>query len=122
MSIQTRSEVERVLGQVTFAPSCVDMGWGWEISQYSHQTSGWNIRTTFQRPDTNTGEIGTGEGRWWFIGKGITPSGLVKTAWLACKQIVEHELMEAFMYQSVRVFDPHADVADLIDLNRRRRI
>ena len=127
MPVQTKSEAQRVLDQVTFAPSCLDMGWGWDIEHVYEirdgktEIKGWNIRTTFQRPDTDTGEVGTGYGRWWFVEQGTSVSGLVKTAWLACQQIVQHELMEAFLFQGVRVFDPHAEVHALIDLNRSRR-
>jgi hypothetical protein len=74
---------------------------------------GWLVSTTFQRPDTNTSEVSRGEGRQWFIAKGTTESGVVKTAWLAAKQIVEHELMEAFRYLGSRVFDPHKTIYEL---------
>lgn len=127
--------IQRVLSHITFAPSCVDMGWAWEVEEvydFPHRSASWgarpeaelcgfNIRTTFRRPDTDTGEIGIGKGRWWFVETDITESGLVKTAWLACQQIVQHELMEAFMFDGVRVFDPHASVADLCALNAKRR-
>lgn len=116
--IQHRTDIEAILAKITFAPSCLDMGWAWEISSYSHELGGWNVRTTFQRPDTDTGEVGTGKGRWWFVAKGTSTSGLVKTAWLACQQIVQHELMEAFLFEQIRVFDPHATVYALTDTNR----
>lgn len=133
MRIETANGLQAVLDAIEFAPSCVDMGWGWEIEPVyggemvtvmplgfqRHGLIGWNVRTTFQRPDTDTGEIGTGVGRWWFVSHGSSASGVVKTAWLACKQIVEHELMEAFMFMGSRVFNPHADIFDLADLNRR---
>lgn len=117
------ADVQNILDHVTFAPSCVDMGWEWEIVPL-YETArgriiGYNIRTTFQRPDTDTGVIGRGHGRWWFVEYGTSRSGIVKTAWLACKQIVEHELMEAFMFEGSRVFNPHADIMDLANLNRR---
>lgn len=100
------------------------MGWAWEISEVdkslptsyrSSETVGWHIRCSFKRPDTNTGEMGTGFGRWWFIEKDTTVNGIVKTMWAACKMIVEHELHEAFLYQGKRLFDPHAEVDDLIE-------
>lgn len=116
-----KGDLETILHHITFAPSCVDMGWDWDIQEVygpAGDVTGWNIRTTFQRPDTDTGEIGTGHGRWWFVERGAYTSGIVKTAWLACKQIVEHELMEAFLYDGVRIFNPHADIFDLATLHR----
>ena len=37
----------------------------------------------------------------------------MKTCWLLAELIVRHELMEAFLYQGVRIFDPHHSVAEL---------
>jgi hypothetical protein len=115
--LMNRMNLARVLNGITFAPSCVNMDWDWEIAEVD---TGFLIRTTFQRPDTETGEIGKGRGRWWFVDTAATDSGVVKTAWLACKQIVEHELMEAFLFSGVRVFNPHADIYDLHELNREK--
>jgi len=107
-----------VLACIGFKPSCVNMGWEWEV-QTSDNPIGCLIRCSFQRPDTDTGAIGRGFGRWWFIAQGSTASSVVKTAWLACNQIVEHEMYEAFTYKGKRVFDPHAEVDDLVKVTRR---
>jgi hypothetical protein len=116
-----RQDLGLVLKGITFAPSCLDMGWGWEVKDADALTfGGWLIRTTFRRPDTHTGEIGTGNGRWWFVGVDADDSSVVKTAWLACKQIVEHELMEAFLFEGARVFNPHANIYALHDLHRTK--
>lgn len=110
-----------VMSQVAFAPSCLDMGWDWDVTPTTNTEgpSGWFIRCSFQRPDTDTGKVGRGFGRWWIIESGTTVGGVVKTMWAACKMIVEHELHEAFLYRGARVFDPHADVDRLRDANRR---
>lgn len=71
------------------------------------------LRCSFERPDADTGDMDTGKGRGWFIEADATEDSVVKTAWLAMKQIVDHELMEAFTYNSVRVFDPHKSIEDL---------
>lgn len=112
------SELLEILHNVTFERSCLDMGWGWFVEPVflgpdPDAVLGWLVSTTFQRPDTKTGEIGQGRGREWLIRVGTTESGIVKTAWLACKQIVEHELMEAFRYKGKRIFDPHRTVEEL---------
>lgn len=112
----TRDEVKAVLAKVTFAPSCVDMGWEWEVvhSLAAHPIGdGWLMRTTFQRPDRDTGVVSKGFGRWWHVPLDVTESGLVKTAFAAAKMILEHELMESFLYAGVRLFDPHHTVEDL---------
>jgi len=109
-AIMKRADIDEVLGGVTFAPSCVDMAWQWEMRDIR---GGWLIRCSFQRPDRTTGEIGRGFGRWWFVREGESESGLVKTAYSAAKMNIEHELMEAFRYRGVRIFDPHHTVDQL---------
>lgn len=121
--IETQETLRTVLDQITFAPSCVNMGWAWEIEELrltDGSLRGWLVNTTFRRPDTNTGEIGIGSGRQELIAKGASESGVVKTAWLLAELIVRHELMEAFLYQGVRIFNPHNTVEEL-SLPARRR-
>ena len=99
--IETEQALRAVLDQITFAPSCVDMGWAWQIEELrlaDGKLRGWLVNTTFRRPDTHTGEIGIGSGRQELIGFGATESAVVKTAWLLAELIVRHELMEAFLY------------------------
>jgi hypothetical protein len=109
--VQTTGDLRWVLDRVTFAPSCLNMGWAWQIEAIGDR--GWLVNTTFQRPDTHTGEIGTGAGRKEFVPHGATESSVVKTAWLLAEMIVRHELMEAFLYDGVRLFDPHRTVQEL---------
>jgi hypothetical protein len=119
--VTNRMILQQILAEVTFAPSCLNMGWGWEVENvYSPPTGdlpgerkGWLVNTTFRRPDTNTGEMGTGRGRQEFIARGTSESGVVKTAWLLAELIVRHELMEAFLYKGVRIFNPHNTVEEL---------
>ena len=114
--IRTREALRAVLDQITFAPSCVDMGWNWEIEELrrpDESLRGWLVNTTFRRPDTHTGEIGIGRGRQELINFGATETGVVKTAWLLAELIVRHELMEAFLYKGVRIFNPHHTVEEL---------
>lgn len=103
-------EIGKVLSKITWVPSCVDMGWKWEVK---HVDGGHLIRTTFQRPDINSGEMGTGYGRWMHIPEETTKEGVVKTAWLCAELIVKHELMESFLYEGKKIFDPHKTLKDL---------
>lgn len=68
----------------------------------------WLLWAEFERFDVATGEKGIGRGRdeiiWW----GTTLSGVVKTAWVIVKMLVEHELMHAFLFDGKPLFDPHA--------------
>jgi hypothetical protein len=114
--LHTREELRAVLDQISFAPSCVNMGWTWEIEELPAAAGGirgWLVNTTFQRPDTYTGAFGTGRGRQEYVAAGTTESGAVKTAWLLAELIVRHELMEAFLYRGVRIFNPHHTIEEL---------
>jgi hypothetical protein len=115
--VRTTDDLKAVFGQIRFAPNCVDMGWDWEIEELhiapAGELKGWLVNTTFRRPDTDTGVMGTGRGRKEFIAVGTSESGVVKTAWLLAELIVRHELMEAFLYKGVRIFDPHHSVEEL---------
>lgn len=105
-----------ILAGVAFAPSCLNLAWNWDVDV---RGLGWLIRATFTRPDTHTGVLGRGHGRWEFIDIGASESGVVKTCWLLAELVVRHELMEAFLYQGRRIFDPHRTVAEL-SMPRRR--
>lgn len=119
----TLDKIEQVLSNITWKPSCVDMGWKWEVKEIFEAddfdikpkfiSNGFLIRTTFQRPDTHTGEMGTGYGRWMHVPTDVSEEGIVKTAWLCAELIVRHELMEAFLYNEKRIFDPHKSIKDL---------
>lgn len=115
-NLQRLHTIEDTLKKISFAPSCVDMGWQWEVVFVeapftSH--SGFLVRTTFQRPDRDTGKIERGFGRWWHLPSDATETAVIKTAYAAAKFILEHELMESFRYEGRRLFDPHHTVDDL---------
>jgi hypothetical protein len=116
-------DVKFILSCITFAPSCVDMGWEWEVESVSstmydgtERLRGYALRTTFRRPERESGEISIGYGRWWIVPQDVTVSGVVKTAFAAAKMILEHEVMESFKWQGKRVFDPHNSVELLAHL------
>lgn len=110
--VKTLDQVRRIISRITFAPSCLDMGWKWEVKEID---DGFMIRSTFQRPDaySNCEEMGTGYGRWMICDKDCSTAGIIKTAWLCAELIVRHELMEAFLYREARIFNPHKSLTDL---------
>lgn len=113
MTIVTADHVLEVLRKVRFAPSCIDMGWTWEVTPAHGDAPGFLLRTSFRRPDRDTGLVSFGFGRWWHVSEPTTENAIVKTAFAAAKMILEHELMESFHYGDVRLFDPHHDLDDL---------
>lgn len=112
-------DVKKILSKITFGPSNLDMGWDWDVKEtkiYDNGVlleKGFSIRTTFMRPDINSGEIEKGYGRWMYVPENISSDGLVKTGWLCAELVVKHELMESFLYENKRIFDPHKSLEDL---------
>lgn len=76
--------------------------------------TGFAIRCSFKRPDTNTGKIDTGFGRWYMMNSDVSIDGVVKTAWMCAEQIVKHELMEAYLFDNKRIFYPHKSIENFI--------
>jgi hypothetical protein len=118
-----------ILSRISFRESCVDMQWSWQVASiaqihgdvtvcdnFSH--AGFLIRTSFVRPDTDTGDKRHGHGAWHHVPYGADESSVVKRAWVACEAILGHELREAFMFDGRRVFDPHATVDVLCAASR----
>ncbi len=103
-------QIKQIVRNITFAPSNLDMGWKFQCKETSE---GFLIRTSFKRPDTHSGKIGLGYGRWMFVDKNIDERGVVMTAWICARLIVEHELMEAFLFKNVRILDPHKSLDEL---------
>lgn len=106
-----------ILAGISFKNSSLDFKWKFEVTECRDPDSpGWFVNVAFERPDTETGQIGIGRGRKEFIAKGSWESGAVKTGWLLVELVVRHELMEAFRYLDKRIFNPHNSVHALASI------
>lgn len=116
--VTTTDELRAVLNQVRLDDhSTLDFKWRFEFDQVRVKSAetgairdGWLVWVSFERPDIRTKEIGRGRGRDEIVWAGTTVSGVVKTAWLLVELMVRHELMEAFLFQNARIFNPHNSV------------
>lgn len=116
--ISDRESLQKVLDSITMENTSLDFNWKFEVISCNDADSpGWFVNVAFERPDTNTGEIGVGRGRKEFVPVGTTESGVVKTCWLLMELVVRHELMEAFHWQGKRIFNPHNSVHALASIN-----
>ena len=97
-------EIKKALERITIAPSAINIAFKWKVKK---QEDGFLICTTFQRPDTNSGKMGEGYGRWMFLDKTCDERSVIMTAWLCMELIVRHELMESMLVDGVRILDPH---------------
>lgn len=126
-AIHSQARVHVILGRIkinnSFTHAIPDLKWEVrEVLEEGHNDTtlescyrpiGWHVNYQYRRPDTFTGVIGIGRGRREFIAYGSAKSTLVKTAWLLLELLVRHELMEAFEYDGVRIFNPHHTVDNL---------
>ncbi len=113
--IDTEEQLNYVISRISFKNTVLDFNWKFNVRPfYEKDSEGWLIHATFERPDTDTGAIGTGRGRDEIIFRGSTESCVVKTCWVLVEMLVKHELMEGFRYQDYRIFDPHHSVYDLM--------
>lgn len=114
MTEYTQTQAQEIVNQISFAPSGIQMHeTGNPQFEVQKTEYGFMIRCSFWRPDTNTGEMGTGFGRWWIAPLDSQDKGLVMAAWMAFEQIVKHEMMECFLYKGARLFNPHKTLEEL---------
>ena len=106
-----RKIIEDLLSKISISPTCLDMGWRWRVTELGNY--GNTFALSFQRPDTNSGQIGTGYGREWFVSNDASEKFIIMTAWLAIELILKHEAMEALHYDEIRILDPHKSLEEL---------
>lgn len=114
MKPYTLEQAQEILNEISFAPSGIQMHETGKPEFKIRETEGvFLIQCSFWRPDTQTGEMGTGFGREYTCPLNTGETGLVTTAWMAFEQVVKHEMMECFLYKGVRPFNPHKNLEQL---------
>ena len=117
IQVTDRATLEQILGDVSFVNTSLDFHWRFEVAEcHDPDRPGWFVNVAFDRPDTDSGVIGTGRGRAEFVARGTWESGVVKTCWLLVELVVRHELMEAFRWRGKRIFNPHNSVHALASI------
>jgi hypothetical protein len=77
------------------------------------------IQVLCDRPDTYTGEFGTGRGGRRLLFEAQSDSSIVRTVLAAFLAYEEHEVREAFQYKGKRIYGPHIDVEALVEVADR---
>lgn len=116
----TLERVQTILDKLNSAPSGIrmstDKDYRFEVAEVKHEhpsLDGFAIRCGFWRPDTTTGEMGEGFGRWNLVPRNGSVKAVVMTAFVAIKLVVEHEMMEAFELNGVKLLNPHKSLTEL---------
>lgn len=58
--------------------------------------------------------------RKWMLSPHMTESEVVQTAFKCCLTSMEHRTREAFKFNGARIFGPHFDIHDLVQICRDR--
>ncbi len=74
------------------------------------------LQLQYMDADVETGEQKEQHGRKWHISRHATVSEIVQTALKAVLTSQEHIAREFFTYRGERVYGPHFDVEDLVEL------
>ena len=119
LQVKTSEVLQSILNEIKMENTYILRKWWFEVTKCNDpKNEGWFIKLAFERPDTETGEIGVGRGRAEFVAFGAWESGVVKTGWLLLELLVRHELMEGFRYKGCRIFNPHHSVSELMQLEQ----
>jgi hypothetical protein len=76
------------------------------------------VQVSYDARDSRTGEPCHWKGRKWYLSEHMTHDEVVKTAWAAVELTVKHELMESFLWQGERLFNPHAGLEGVLEAGR----
>lgn len=127
-TINSEDDLVQVLGKISFKNSVLDFHWRYKHRPYYDMVAhtgdarqvGWLLWAEFLRPDIHTGIEDWGRGREEVIrmhrpeaGVYSYEGGVVKTAYVLYRFIIEHEAMEGFQYEGIRVFNPHHTIPEL---------
>lgn len=102
----TFNEFASVMSEVSFKD------WDFRIGILGE---GYFLQATFKDIDHDTNELSLIKGRKWYISSFAIEDEIVKTAWVAVKMAMEHEMMEQFQYKGKAPFHPHHEVNGLLD-------
>jgi hypothetical protein len=79
------------------------------------------LQATYMDADIYTGKQEPQVTRKWLLSPQMTESELIQTAFKCCLTSMEHRAREAFKFRGARIFGPHFDIYDLVQLCRDGR-
>lgn len=77
------------------------------------------LQIIYEAPCTKTNVVKEWHGRKFYLSDHMTTDEIVKTAFLAFKLAIEHEVMEGFRMYSKPIFNPHVHYEALIEASSR---
>lgn len=111
MGRPVKQRVEAILSNVRFLD--------YTFVLHMHGADTLQLFGEYVEPDTYSGVPETQRTRRWNITPQMTDSEIVQTAFKLCLTSMEHRAREGFSYRGARVYGPHFDVNDLVELCQR---
>jgi hypothetical protein len=75
------------------------------------------IQVSYNAKCTKTGKSEVWHGRKFYLSDHMTDDEIIKTAYVAFKMAVEHEVMEGFKVNNTVLFNPHTDYKALLSVS-----
>lgn len=111
----TYDELDAIIADVR----CSVGGLAWAVEHGFMSDRGFWVRVMYFEADIVTGHACEQKGRRWYVSKFATKSEIVQTILKAALTSAEHMVREHFLYRGARIFGPHYNVDDLVDLVRK---
>lgn len=77
------------------------------------------IQVVYSAKCNKSGEEQIWHGRKWYLSEYMTDDEIVKTAFIAFKSSVEHEVMEGFKVDGIVLFNPHINFEELLKVSHK---
>lgn len=75
------------------------------------------LQIQYNAPCNKTGVLQQWGGRKWYLSSHMTEDEVIKTAWVAYKSCIEHEIMETFKVDGKILFNPHTPFTELLKVS-----
>lgn len=113
--MQTLKKVRELTSHITFSV----FGQKFYLSVLEDKKYGKRIylQWFYHAPCSKTGDIKQWRGGKHYLSLYMTDDEIVKRAWAAAQAVVHHEVMEAFKFDNVTIFNPHVDFRKLIEIS-----
>jgi len=79
------------------------------------------LQASYEDPDTYSSEPAIQFTRKWLLSPEMSESEVIQTAFKCCLTSMEHRTREAFKFCGARIFGPHFEVHDLVQLCAKGR-
>jgi hypothetical protein len=108
----TKEQVAEIISKIEFKD--------WKFLLEPISDRGWLLQVSFMDRDIYTQEMELQKGRKFYISPYMVKGEVVKTAFLAVLQAMEHEVRETFLYEGKRILGPHIAIDALAEVANTR--